>query len=191
MMDAALPKALFLDRDGVINIDHGYVCTAERTEFVEGIFELCRAARMQGYLIVVVTNQSGIARGYYSEQDFHAYMDWMRGEFAAHGAPLDAVYYCPHHPDTGSQEYRRDCECRKPKPGMLRRAAHELSLDLAASIMLGDSSSDMDAARAGGVGTRLLLTGDAHMDKASTEFFQVGSLEEVLCWLRPRSAPQR
>lgn len=190
MMADALSKALFLDRDGVINVDHGYVCTVERTEFVEGIFELCRAARMQGYLTVVVTNQSGIARGYYTEQDFHVYMDWMRSEFAARGAPLDAVYYCPHHPDTGSQEYRRDCECRKPKPGMLRRAAQELGLDLAASIMLGDSLTDMEAARAAGVGTRILFARHSHTEDASTEFAKVESLEQVLCRLRPCDLPQ-
>lgn len=190
MMADALSKALFLDRDGVINVDHGYVCTVERTEFVEGIFELCRAAQMQGYLTVVVTNQSGIARGYYTEQDFLAYMDWMRSEFAARGAPLDAVYYCPHHPMIGEPEYHRDCECRKPKPGMLCRAAHELSLDLAASIMVGDSPTDMEAARAAGVGTCILLAGDSHMEDASIEFDKVESLEQVLCRLRPCSAAQ-
>ena len=94
-------KALFLDRDGVINVDHGYVCTPERTEFIDGIFELCRAARQAGHLLVVVTNQAGIGRGYYSEQQFIDYMDWMRAEFEQRGTTLDAVYHCPHHPTHG------------------------------------------------------------------------------------------
>lgn len=146
-------RALLLDKDGVINIDHGYVCTPERTDFIAGIFELCRAATEHGYLNVVVTNQAGIARGYYTETDFLDYMDWVRGEFRKHGAQLDAVYYCPHHPVHGIGKYLRDCDCRKPKPGMFLKAQRDLGLDLTNSILLGDSPSDMQAGSAAGVGT--------------------------------------
>lgn len=150
-------KALFLDRDGVINVDHGYVCTPERTEFIDGIFELGRQAKARGYLLVVITNQAGIGRGYYSEQQFLDYMDWMRAVFQQHGAPLDAVYHCPHHPTHGVGAYRRECECRKPAPGMILRAQRDLGLDLARCILVGDKASDMAAGHAAGIGSRVLI----------------------------------
>jgi D-glycero-D-manno-heptose 1,7-bisphosphate phosphatase len=151
------PRALFLDKDGVINVDHGYVCTPERTEFVEGIFEVCRLATRRGYLVVVITNQAGIGRGYYSEREFLAYMDWVRGAFAERGAQLDAVYYCPHHPVHGVGEYLRVCKCRKPAPGLILSAQRDLGIDLAHSVFVGDSSSDMQAGAAAGVGACIML----------------------------------
>lgn len=160
-------KALFLDKDGVINIDHGYVCSPERTDFMDGIFGLCRAATQHGYLNVVVTNQAGIARGYYSERDFHAYMDWVRKEFLRNGAQIDAMYFCPHHPTTGFGGYLCDCECRKPKPGMLLRAIREMNLDVGRSVMLGDKLSDMEAAQRAGTGRRILL--EQHREQAELE----------------------
>jgi D-glycero-D-manno-heptose 1,7-bisphosphate phosphatase len=150
-------RALFLDRDGVINVDHGYVCAPERTEFIDGIFDLCRIAARNGYLVVVITNQAGIARGYYSEREFLAYMNWVRGVFVEHGAHLDAVYYCPHHPSEGIGEYLRDCACRKPAPGMILTAQRELELDLASSVFVGDNASDQQAASAAGVGACIIL----------------------------------
>ena len=144
--------ALFLDRDGVINVDRGYVCTPERTEFIGGIFELCSAARRAGHMLVVVTNQAGIGRGYYTEQQFLEYMGWMRAIFGQHGAPLDAVYYCPHHRTEGVGEYRRECDCRKPAPGMLLHAQRDLCLDLGRSVLVGDKESDVAAGHAAGVG---------------------------------------
>ena len=160
----SLRRALFLDRDGVINVDHGYVCSPEQTQFIDGIFELCRAATQYGFLNVVITNQAGIARGYYSESDFLAYMEWMRGEFRKHDAQLDAVYYCPHHPLHGHGDYRRECDCRKPKPGMILAAKRELDLDLTASVLLGDKPSDLEAGRIAGVGrcveARVMQNGD-------------------------------
>jgi len=144
-------RALFLDKDGVINVNHGYVCTPERTDFIDGIFELCQVATVHGYLNVVVTNQAGIARGYYSEKEFLDYMDWVRGEFRKHDAQLDAVYYCPHHPVHGRGNYLLDCDCRKPKPGMILKAARDLELDPAGSVLLGDSVSDIAAGRAAGL----------------------------------------
>lgn len=152
-----LRAALFLDRDGVVNVNHGYVCSPERTEFVDGIFELVAAANRGGLVVVVVTNQAGIARGYYTEQDFHHYMAWVRGQFRLHGAHLDAVYHCPHHPTAGVGEYLRVCECRKPAPGMLLAAQRELGLDLGASLLIGDTPTDIAAGEAAGVGRCLLL----------------------------------
>lgn len=150
-------KALFLDRDGVINVDYGYVCSKERTCFIEGIFDVCRRARGMGYALVVVTNQAGIARGYYSELEFHQYMIWVKSIFVAQNAKLDAYYYCPHHPDASLAQYRGTCNCRKPAPGMLIRAADELGLDLARSIMLGDKKSDEEASINAGVGKFVLI----------------------------------
>jgi len=150
-------RALFLDRDGVINIDHGYVYLPEQTEWVPGIFELCAAARERGYQLVVITNQAGIARGYYGEAEFAEYSRWMRAQFAARGLEILAIYHCPHHPSEGLGEWRRDCECRKPKPGMILRAQRELDLDLASSVLIGDKVSDIQAGKAAGVGHCLLI----------------------------------
>jgi D-glycero-D-manno-heptose 1,7-bisphosphate phosphatase len=154
-----LSKALFLDRDGVINHEVGYLYRPEDVRWVDGIFSLCRAAVSSGHKLVVVTNQSGIARGYYTEADFGLLMDWMRGEFMAKGTPLDAVYFCPFHPHHGIGEYKREHEDRKPGPGMLLRAARDLNLDLRQSMMVGDRCSDVAAANAAGLGKMFLLHG--------------------------------
>lgn len=174
-------KALFLDRDGVINVNHGYVWTPERTDFIEGIFELTRHAREKGYLTVVVTNQAGIARGYYSEEQFLGYMDWMRGEFEKRGSGLDAVYYCPHHPTAGTGKYLTTCECRKPAPGMLQAAERDHAIELSRSLIIGDKPSDMEAARRAGVATRLLFTEDESGGRQQTEM--VGRLAETITYL--------
>jgi D-glycero-D-manno-heptose 1,7-bisphosphate phosphatase len=156
---AALPtprKALFLDRDGVININHGYVHTPARTEWVPGIFDRVRDARAAGYLPIVVTNQAGIGRGYYDERAFLAYSAWMHERFSEQGAPLLATYWCPHHAEAGQGEYRIDCGCRKPAPGMLLAAAQAFDLDLPGSVLIGDKASDLEAGRAAGL-TRVQL----------------------------------
>lgn len=147
--------ALFLDRDGVINVDHGYVHTPEEFQFIEGIFDLVAAANRADYLVVVVTNQAGIGRGYYSEAQFHELSLWMRGKFVEHGGQIDGVYFCPYHPEHGIGEYRRESEFRKPAPGMLLQAQSELGIDMAKSIFIGDKPSDMAAGRAAGVGMLL------------------------------------
>jgi len=150
-------KALFLDRDGVINLERGYVHRREDFWFQEGIFELGRAAQARGYQLLVVTNQAGIARGYYTESEFIALTSWMTGEFARLGVHIARVYYCPYHPTDGLGAYRRDSNDRKPKPGMILRARADFGLDLSASLLIGDRESDMVAAAAAGVGTRILL----------------------------------
>ena len=155
-----LRPALFLDRDGVINVNHGYVHRAEDTQLVPGIVGLCLRARALGYALVVVTNQAGIARGYYSEDDYHAYSAWLRGHLASHGVLLDGIYHCPHHPDAGTGPWRRDCACRKPGPGMILTAARDLALDLPRSILLGDTPSDIEAGRRAGVGRLWMLVSD-------------------------------
>lgn len=153
--------ALFLDRDGVINRDHGYVHRVEQVEFLPGIFDLGRAAVARGMPVVVVTNQSGIGRGLYTEADFHRLMGWMRGEFARQGVPILAVEFCPDHPREGLGAYRRESPRRKPGPGMLLDAAAAHGLALAGSVLVGDRASDALAGLRAGVGTRILVGGDA------------------------------
>ena len=149
-------RALFLDRDGIINVNHGYVHTPESTEWVAGVFDLARAAHRAGYVLVVVTNQAGIARGYYTQAQFEDYTHWVHARFAVEGAPLAATYYCPHHPEAVTGTLSVECACRKPRPGMLLRAASDLGIDMTASLLLGDSPSDIAAADAAGVPLAIL-----------------------------------
>lgn len=151
-------RALFLDRDGVINVDHGYVNTPAQTTWIPGIFELCRDAHAAGYVPIVVTNQAGIARGHYTEAQFLAFTAWIHDEFRRRHAPLLATYYCPHHPTAGDAEWTRDCDCRKPRPGMLLHARQELDLDMTRSVLVGDKESDLAAADAAGVGAARLFS---------------------------------
>lgn len=135
-----MKKALFLDRDGVINVEKEYLYKQEDFEFIEGIFELCRHYQNLGYLIFVVTNQSGIARKFYTEEDFAKLTQWMQNEFAKRNIIITKVYHCPHHPEISGA-----CACRKPEAGMLFEAADEFDVDLKNSIMIGDKERDIEA----------------------------------------------
>ena len=160
-MDTAVTKrALFLDRDGVINVDKNYVHKIKDFEFREGIFNLCRAAVNSGMLLVVVTNQAGIGRGIYAEADFWRLTHWMEAHFEKEKAQIARVYHCPFHPEFGIGEYRQNSLDRKPRPGMFLRARDELGIDLANSVMIGDKESDMLAAAAAGIGKKILLASD-------------------------------
>jgi D-glycero-D-manno-heptose 1,7-bisphosphate phosphatase len=150
-------KALLLDRDGVVNVDHGYVCSVERFSFVDGIFDLTRRAVDLGYRVVVITNQSGIARGYYTELEFHRLSHWMTKEFERHGVTLAGVFHCPYHAVGTTSRYSRESYWRKPNPGMILEAQRLLGLDLARSAFVGDQPTDMAAARAAGVGRRVFF----------------------------------
>lgn len=153
-------KAVFLDRDGVINVDHGYVGKQDDFDFIDGVFEACRKLKEMGYLLVLVTNQSGIGRGYYSEDDFHTLTEWMDWNFVDKGVEFDGIYYCPHHPEKALGDYKQVCDCRKPNTGMLDSAQRHLKIDMANSIMIGDSLSDMQAAIKAEVAHRYLVTED-------------------------------
>jgi D-glycero-D-manno-heptose 1,7-bisphosphate phosphatase len=146
-----MKKALFLDRDGVINIDHGYVGKIEDFEFVDGILDFIKSAQKKGYLPIVVTNQSGIGRGYYSLDDFKKLTNWMLEQMQQVGIEIDRshVFYCPHSPEAG-------CNCRKPMPGMLLEAKERFNIDMKNSWMIGDKQSDIEAAKNAGVGNTYL-----------------------------------
>lgn len=139
------------DRDGVINHDHGYVCTPERFQWVDGAVEAIRFLHRSGFRVVIATNQSGIARGLFSEQDFEAFMAWVAEQLANHGTYFDACFYCPHHPTAGVGDYAVPCKCRKPLPGMLLTAFRLFPTELGRSFLIGDRESDLLAARSAGV----------------------------------------
>lgn len=165
--------ALFLDRDGVINIEKNYLHKQEDFEFMDGIFDLCNFYQEKGYLIIVVTNQSGIARGYYSEVDFSNLTVWMIAAFASKGIKITQVYHCPHHPDISGE-----CECRKPHPGMLLRAGKEFNIDFENSLLVGDSERDIEAAYNAGVKETYLFSEEIKETKASKN---IHSLRSLIC----------
>jgi D-glycero-D-manno-heptose 1,7-bisphosphate phosphatase len=178
-------RTLFLDRDGVVNVEVGYLHRTEEVRFVEGIFSLCRTAARLGYRLIVVTNQAGIARGFYSEADFHALMEFMRGQLRVEGVELDAVYYCPFHPEHGIGEYKREHEDRKPGTGMLLRGAREFGVELRESVMVGDRCSDVAAANAAELRQAFLISGTETVE-CSGNYLAVDSLAEVEQWLVER-----
>lgn len=150
-------KALFLDRDGVINVDHGHVFEKEKFDFVEGIFDLCKEAQERGYLVIVVTNQAGIAKGFYTEEQFLDLTKWMENEFEKRGIKITKTFYSPYHIDGKVEKYRQDSFDRKPNPGMLLKAIEEFNIDPKKSIMIGDKESDMQAADGARIGAKFLL----------------------------------
>jgi D-glycero-D-manno-heptose 1,7-bisphosphate phosphatase len=174
-------KALFLDRDGVINTEQGYVHSRDAFRFQEGIYDLCWKAQSLGYVLLVVTNQAGIARGYYTESSFLDLTEWMIKKFAERQIRIAQVYYCPYHPVHGVGSYKYDSPDRKPKPGMILRARADFNLDLASSILVGDQLSDIQAAEAAGVGTKILLRSDpAEMEtQGGGQYYVVDSLDKI------------
>jgi D-glycero-D-manno-heptose 1,7-bisphosphate phosphatase len=179
-------KAAFLDRDGIINIDSGYVHRIDDFHFMAGIFELCAALHEAGYGLIVVTNQAGIARGIYTVEQMNTLHAWMREQFGLRGVPLAQVYYCPHHPEGVVPEYARACECRKPKPGMLLKARDEMKVDLSASLLLGNQETDIGAGLAAGVGTTVLLAeGMPPTSRASLIVRSLGELPRRLALSAP------
>jgi D-glycero-D-manno-heptose 1,7-bisphosphate phosphatase len=187
MTSPAKVRALFLDRDGVVNHEVGYLHRPEDVRWIDGIFSLCRTAMKLGYKLIVVTNQSGIARGYYTAAQFEDLMNWMRGELLREEIILDAVYHCPYHPD-GIGEYKREHEDRKPSPGMLHRAAIDQWLDLSQSILVGDRCSDIAAANAAGLRQAFLISGTEDAPCPGNAI-AIDSLSEVEAWLTSHASP--
>ena len=136
-------KTVFLDRDGTINVDTNYLFKKEDFVFLPGAVDALRRLEQAGYQLIVVTNQSGIARGFFAEADYFKLNDWMTAELQKQGVHIAASYHCPHHPEAAVQEYRQDCECRKPKTGLFFKAAQELDVDFSQSWAVGDRTRDL------------------------------------------------
>ncbi len=153
-----MQKAVFCDRDGVINIDYGYIGSIDRFDFVPYAKQALASLKQMGYLTVLVTNQSGIARGFYTEADFFRTNSYMQQCLDFYQARFDKVYFCPHHKDAQILKFRKICSCRKPKPGMILQAASELNIDLSASFMVGDNESDLKAGISAGVGHCIFIS---------------------------------
>ena len=136
-------KAVFLDRDGTINVDKDYLHKISDFEYIDGVLEALLSITEMGFLIVIVTNQSGIARGYYGEDDFRKLNDWMIQDLKAKGINIAGVYYCPHLPDGSVSKYAIECSCRKPATGLFWRAKKELNIDMDKSVAIGDKIRDL------------------------------------------------
>lgn len=143
--------AVFFDRDGVLNVDHGYTYRAEDFQWMPGAVETVKYFNEHNYLVIVITNQSGVARGYYTEADVNALHEYMNVELKKQGAHIDSFYYCPHHPEGKIAKYKVKCNCRKPAPGMLRQAMEEWPISKEGSLVIGDKPSDVLAAEAAGM----------------------------------------
>ncbi|MDD1504957.1 HAD family hydrolase [Lysinibacillus sp. CNPSo 3705] len=152
-----MKKALFLDRDGVINIEKNYVYRIEDFEFVNGIFEFVKSFQDKGYLIIIITNQAGIGRGYYTEEDFHILNNWMINQFLKNEIVITEVFYCPFHPTHGIGKYLRDSVDRKPNPGMILKAKEKYDINLMESILIGDKVTDILAGEVAGVKLNILI----------------------------------
>jgi len=162
-------KAAFVDRDGVITVDSGFLHRVEDLVFLPGAIEGLQRLQAAHYLLVVITNQSGIARGFYTEADYLRLTGHMQQRLSAAGVQLSAVEYCPHLPDAQIARYRVDCDCRKPLPGMLRRAAAALNIDMASSVLVGDRAIDVQAGRSAGVGRCWLVRSGVALSPSDIE----------------------
>ncbi|MDG1737037.1 MAG: D-glycero-beta-D-manno-heptose 1,7-bisphosphate 7-phosphatase [Paracoccaceae bacterium] len=150
-------KAAFIDRDGVINVERDYVGSLEEFEFIDGAISGLRLLQNSGFLLIVITNQAGIARGFYSEKNFHDLTRSMNQMLAQNGVDITEVFFCPHHPVAGVGQYKQDCKCRKPKPGMIFEAASKHNIDLTQSVLVGDKITDIQAGLASGIENNLLV----------------------------------
>jgi len=171
-------KAVFLDRDGVINKEVGFLHKIDDFVFIEGVFEACRYFQSIGYIIIVITNQSGIARGFYSEHNFQALNDWMLKQFAEKNITILDVFFCPHGPES-------NCSCRKPMPGMLLEARDKFNINMVKSWMIGDKETDIKAAKSGGIQNTILLNSGhvINADKTDAKYI-LKSIKESINFIK-------
>jgi D-glycero-D-manno-heptose 1,7-bisphosphate phosphatase len=191
-------KAVFLDRDGTVNDEVGYLSDLDRLRLITGAGAAIRRINEAGFKVVLVTNQSGVARGYFPESlvhEAHARLDEMLQE---EGARIDAVYFCPHHPKAGNTHYTRECDCRKPKTGLIDRAVMDLDIDISHSYLVGDKWSDIELAQRAGVHSVLVMSGFAADDPGNKRAegvqdpeFIARSLSEAADWILGRETGHR
>ena len=176
-----MSKAIFLDRDGTINVDKEYVYKVEDFEFEKGAVQGLKLLQNLGYRLIIVTGQSGIGRGKYSEEDYHKFMNYLYLQLGRRNILIDGEYFCPHHPEKGIGKYKKDCNCRKPKTGMLEKAVEKLGVNLKESLVIGDKTDDIEMGRRAGCKTILVKTGKAGKDgnyKVTPDYI-ADSLEEA------------
>ena len=172
-------KALFLDRDGVINVDKGYAYKIKDIEFIQGIEKLIKKAKIRNYKVICVTNQSGIARGFFNEDDLHKFMSEINTRLEKSiGYKLDLYLYCPHHPSAKILEYRKSCSCRKPKNGLFLQAKQIFPIDFKKSIFIGDKITDIKAAQTMKFG-KLYLLSNKKIELKKVKYRQISNLSEV------------
>jgi len=174
----AINRAIFLDRDGVIVEDTGYISSPEELVLFPDVLPVLKQLQ-HSFRLIVVTNQSGVARGYFTEEDLFAINERVIQMLAGYGIGLDAIYYCPHHPEEGIGEYRVECECRKPKPGLLRLATEEFGIELDKSFLIGDKDIDIQAGRAIGIKTIKIIRNDREPPDASGADYIINTFSEV------------
>jgi D-glycero-D-manno-heptose 1,7-bisphosphate phosphatase len=168
------PKAIFLDRDGVINKEKNYLYKKEDFEFIDGVFDACKYFQKLGYQLIIITNQSGIARGYYQEEDFQKLTQWMLRKFTNQGLRILDVFFCPHGPES-------TCNCRKPKPGMLLEARGKYNIDMKNSWMIGDKEADVQAANAAGIENTILVKTGHNIDETNSDAkFILKSMQDTI-----------
>ena len=176
-------KGVFLDRDGIVNVDKGYVYRKKDFTFNDDIFNLCRLLQEKKFKIFIITNQSGIGRGFYTLKDFNLLNNWMLGVFKEHDILISKIYFCPHHPTEGKEEFKAACNCRKPAPGMILQARKEFDLDLKASILIGDSFTDIQAGINAGIGQNYWVGGKDPADMNPVATVCIDDLKSLIAFL--------
>jgi D-glycero-D-manno-heptose 1,7-bisphosphate phosphatase len=184
LIPALMPKAAFLDRDGIINIDTGYVFKKKDFLFVPGIFDLGRILIEKDFRIIIITNQSGIGRGIFTHKDFNLLSQWMIAQFQKKGIPILKVFFCPHHPTEGKGEYKTVCSCRKPSPGMILQSREEFDINLNESILIGDEPSDILAGINAGIPDNYLINPNAFNTEELNPCKRFSSLDGMLKHLK-------
>ena len=179
-------KAAFLDRDGVINYDNGYVHKLKDFTFCEGIFEGLKTLLELNFILIIVTNQSGIARGIFTEKEYKKITDFMLEIFNNHGIKITKIYNCPHHPLFSNKDFS-DCNCRKPKPGLFLQASKEYNIEMDKSIAIGDSERDLLAAKNAGINKRYLITKNNNLFKENLVTSYHESLLECAKYIKNQS----
>jgi D-glycero-D-manno-heptose 1,7-bisphosphate phosphatase len=179
-------KAVFLDRDGTIIEDSGYINHPVQVHFIPGAIGAIKKLNAAGYKVIVITNQSGVARGLFSEDMLQTVDKYIQKTILNGGAHLDGLYYCPHHPEHGIYPYKQECDCRKPNPGLIKKAAKEHQIELGSSFMIGDHSTDITAGHRAGVKTIFVTTGHGAKEKAHLKEkpdHQAADLAAAVAWI--------